>query len=237
MSGKFDFYLSIAHDKGLCALVKRCKDIDIKEYDEWTNGDAVIYFFDKYLLKSSQKIEAHKKKYVVALSEALKDLEWNYDIPAVMLAGIAYMEFGGDPPIQDYVAHCLRTVISNDPTGLLSSKSTPSYLTSFGNISMQLRRVAESLDYYGKLDYDLEKELINVLNNDKTALILVARHLVDLKNIDFSNKKGTDLTYEEMAVVVGRYNVGPNVSKERAGSCGYAQRFRSMIFKLQSWIK
>lgn len=25
MSGKFDFYLSIAHDKGLCALVKRCK--------------------------------------------------------------------------------------------------------------------------------------------------------------------------------------------------------------------
>ena len=24
MSGKFDFYLSIAHDKGLCALVKRC---------------------------------------------------------------------------------------------------------------------------------------------------------------------------------------------------------------------
>lgn len=102
---------------------------------------------------------------------------------------------------------------------------------------MQLRRAAESLDYYGKLDYDLEKELINVLNNDKTALILVARHLVDLKNIDFSNKKGTDLTYEEMAVVVGRYNVGPNVSKERAGSCGYAQRFRSMIFKLQSWIK
>ena len=24
LSGKFDFYLSIAHDKGLCALVKRC---------------------------------------------------------------------------------------------------------------------------------------------------------------------------------------------------------------------
>ena len=24
LSGRFDFYLSIAHDKGLCALVKRC---------------------------------------------------------------------------------------------------------------------------------------------------------------------------------------------------------------------
>ncbi len=98
---------------------------------------------------------------------------------------------------------------------------------------MQLRRAAESLDYYGKLNYDLEKELIDVLNNDKTAIILVARHLVDLKNIDFPDKKGTALTHEEMAVVVGRYNVGPDVSKERAGSCRYAQRYRSMIPKLQ----
>lgn len=31
MSGKFDFYLSIAHDKGLCALVKRCKEKNIKQ--------------------------------------------------------------------------------------------------------------------------------------------------------------------------------------------------------------
>lgn len=209
-------------------LKRKSKDIDIKEYDEWTNGDAVIYFFDKYLLKSSQKIEEHKKKYVVALSEALKDLEWNYDIPAIMLAGVAYMEFGGDPPIKDYGALALRKV-----TNIFG----PSNQTSFGNISMQLRRAAEALDYYGKLDYDLEKELIDVLNNDKTAIILVARHLVDLKNIDFPDKKGTDLTHEEMAVVVGRYNVGPDVSKERAGSCGYAQRFRSMIPKLQLWIK
>ena len=29
MSGKFDFYLSIAHDKGLCALVKRCNEYRI----------------------------------------------------------------------------------------------------------------------------------------------------------------------------------------------------------------
>ena len=31
MSGKFDFYLSIAHDKGLCALVKRCKGTPTKD--------------------------------------------------------------------------------------------------------------------------------------------------------------------------------------------------------------
>ena len=182
---------------------------------------------------------------MVALSEALKDLEWNYDIPAIMLAGVAYMEFGGDPPIQDYVTQLIRTLSNHDPTGIikiilekvgLGKLNQPSYETSFGNISMQLRRAAETLDYYGKLDYDLEKELIDTLNHDKTALILVARHLTDLKNIDFPDKKGTDLTYEEMAVVVGRYNIGPDVSAERAGSCGYAQRFLSMIPKLRSWI-
>ena len=155
------------------------------------------------------------------------------------------MEFGGDPPIQDYVTQLIRTLSNHDPTGIikiilekvgLGKLNQPSYETSFGNISMQLRRAAEALDYYAKLDYDLEKELIDTLNHDKTALILVARHLTDLKNIDFPDKKGTDLTYEEMAVVVGRYNIGPDVSAERAGSCGYAQRFLSMISKLKSWI-
>ena len=34
MSGKFDFYLSIAHDKGLCALVKRCNGKDIDGVEE-----------------------------------------------------------------------------------------------------------------------------------------------------------------------------------------------------------
>ncbi len=209
-------------------LKREARDIEIGDYDEWTNGDAALYFWDQHVTNSTKKIEEHKQKYVVALSDALKELERDYDIPALMLAGVAYMEFGGDPPFLDYAAYALRKVFDS---------SESARRTSFGNISMQIRRAAESLDYYGKLDYDLEKELINVLNNDKTALILVARHLVDLKNIDFPDKKGTDLTHEEMAVVVGRYNVGPDVSKERAGSCGYAQRFRSMIPKLQSWIK
>ena len=35
MSGKFDFYLSIAHDKGLCALVKRCNHRSIQVFTEY----------------------------------------------------------------------------------------------------------------------------------------------------------------------------------------------------------
>lgn len=48
MSGKFDFYLSIAHDKGLCALVKRCNGKQ-KEYEERTKA------------KKKAEIEARKQ--------------------------------------------------------------------------------------------------------------------------------------------------------------------------------
>lgn len=37
------------------------KDIDIKEYDEWTNGDAVIYFFDKYIKIISKNRRTQKE--------------------------------------------------------------------------------------------------------------------------------------------------------------------------------
>lgn len=44
MSGKFDFYLSIAHDKGLCALVKRCNPIRFN--DLCLSGDLWTYLAD-----------------------------------------------------------------------------------------------------------------------------------------------------------------------------------------------
>ena len=42
LSGKFDFYLSIAHDKGLCALVKRCKLFYYKKEDSTLKADFFI---------------------------------------------------------------------------------------------------------------------------------------------------------------------------------------------------
>jgi putative bacteriocin len=39
LSGKFDFYLSIAHDKGLCALVKRCNHKNNSNPDDYDYED------------------------------------------------------------------------------------------------------------------------------------------------------------------------------------------------------
>ena len=63
MSGKFDFYLSIAHDKGLCALVKRCKGS--KNKPKATNDFA------------SQITE--KKESIVSLTSEITSITANID--------------------------------------------------------------------------------------------------------------------------------------------------------------
>ena len=62
LSGKFDFYLSIAHDKGLCALVKRCKHtLNKLEYDSISN------------LRHFQSLD-EKNKYIALLKRELREI-------------------------------------------------------------------------------------------------------------------------------------------------------------------
>lgn len=61
-----------------------------------------------------------------------------WDIPPALLAGVAYNEVGGDPAWADGAAFELRKVIAN---------GKPADRTSFGDVSIQLRRAAQSLGY------------------------------------------------------------------------------------------
>ena len=61
MSGKFDFYLSIAHDKGLCALVKRCKE---KQFENLDKSDILAYRRQDYQIDVLvNNKEAAERKY------------------------------------------------------------------------------------------------------------------------------------------------------------------------------
>ena len=81
MSGKFDFYLSIAHDKGLCALVKRCKLVRI-EMKSVTIADGAVtggtlLSSENYLYDGSDRlirvVETDGDNVV------LHDFSWTYD--------------------------------------------------------------------------------------------------------------------------------------------------------------
>ena len=49
-----------------------------------------------------------------------------------------------------------------------------------------------------------------MLENDQTNILIVARHLSDLRDIDY--KGVNDLTDEQLGVVASRYNRGPDLS-------------------------
>lgn len=185
-------------------------------------------------------INKEKLQYVTALKDAISTVSKTYDLLPVMLGYVAYREYGGDHMWQDYVAHRIRSISESVPFGL--SNYTTSYTgvsenTSFGNISMQLRRAAESLDYYGEIEQAMEKELIKLLNDEKTAIILVARHLEDLKNYDFKNVSINKLTDDEIAIVVGRCNMGYSPSKETVLNGAYAKDFLQNKTKIESYLK
>ena len=62
MSGKFDFYLSIAHGKGLCALVKRCNNRIIKPEDFDFRESGAVFLSDTGRKSFLQKWQERKRE-------------------------------------------------------------------------------------------------------------------------------------------------------------------------------
>ncbi len=220
---------------------------EIFEFNEWDHKEWIPYLF-KRLSKQNCDISVDKSQYVVGISNIIKKASKFYDIPAVMIAGVAYNEFGGDPLFVDDVKYKFFKVLSDtlkkryittgDRRFLIAGEdfNNIAITTSFGNISMQIRRASETMGYDETLTKSEEELLISLLKDEKTAIFLVAAHLKDLMQIDFPNINSDDLTIEEMSIVVGRYQQGPDVSKEKARTSGYANDFLYHYDKLQELL-
>ena len=215
----------------------------VKDYREWSNYDALDYVMQKVSPIGDDILYLRKSAYVYATADVIKSASDFYGVPSLLIAGVAYNEFGGDPPIVDDAKYVVSKLTPDFLDGfgvdiggqkLRVDKNTSK--VSFGNISMQLRRAAETLGYYEELTTEQEQQMIELLRDDRTAIFLVAGHLRDLMQIDFPGVNPNDLTVDEMKVIIGRYNVGPDVSKEFAGNCGYALAFEKRIEKLRALI-
>jgi len=129
------------------------------------------------------------------------------DLPARLIGGVAFQEVGGDPSWVDDIAYRLRSL------GL--SRSKPPLFTSFGAISIQLRRAAETFGRDPKTlsesDYEM---LIEALKDPVSNIQIAAAHLADIRNLLFPGKSAADLTDEEIKIIATAYNRGPNHSLE-----------------------
>ena len=167
---------------------------------EWTIGDLIEWKASK----DDTTLFNFKKQWVKGYGDVIKAAAARYDLPEYLVAGVSYIEVGGDPLWIDDVAYNIRKVI---PTGKKAD------LTSFGNISMQIRTAAETLGYdSSNLTNVQRKAIISSLKDPRQNIFIAAKHLSDLRNIDFKGVGAKQLTTDQVKVIGTRYNRGGGLS-------------------------
>jgi RHS repeat-associated protein len=141
-----------------------------------------------------------KERFVYERREVIKAAAAKFDIPEQLLAGVAYTEIGGKDPIKPAV-HWARTYVpfTEDPDK-----------TSLGQFAVQVRRAAESLGYDPKnLSSGQRDAIVDSLKDPVQAVFIAAKHLSDLRDVDFKGKTAKQLTLSDVEVIGARYNQGP----------------------------
>ncbi|HEB0477989.1 TPA: hypothetical protein RYE97_004606 [Escherichia coli] len=141
-----------------------------------------------------------------------------YNLPAPLLAGVCWIEVGGDPSIVDMLAFDARTIDWSGPEWIdehITITSRPEK-TSFGAVSMQLRTAARTLGLdESKMDTSQLRELANCLQHDIFNIQLVARHIYQLAERDEFQSSLPHLTKEQIRIIGARYNRGMSLTLEK----------------------
>lgn len=180
----------------------------------------------KYLLDvaigNTDNIHDFKMQWINGYKDVINAAAKQYDIPPLLVAGVAYVEVGGDPEGSDAIMHSLREI---SPVG----KSAD--LTSFGNLSVQVAVAAETLGYDFKNLTDIQKEMvIESLEDSKENIFIASRNLAVLKYRDFGSTPANDLSDDQIKITATRHMLGAaySIGVVKA-SIGYGERF--MQFK------
>jgi hypothetical protein len=164
--------------------------------NEWDEGDFAAW------RTGLLKIEEFKNQWVCGYQEVIKIAAGKFNVPAKLLASIAWREVGGDPPIQDTIIRALRE------QGIL--RDAPPEETSFGDMSIQIRTAARALDYDpDNLTQGQLEAIVVSLTNPIMGIYIAAKHLSDLRMIYLPSKNDPQTISErEMQALAGAYNAG-----------------------------
>ena len=146
-----------------------------------------------------QYLYDYKDRWVRGYRDAIRAAADTYDIPRILLAGIAWVEVGGDPDWIDSAAYALRG-------------SEGELTTSIAPMSLQVRRAGEELGYDPDTMNDAQRDAVQAsLEDPQQAIFIAARHLATLRDVDFAGQGAADLSAEEVAIIAKRYNIGPDI--------------------------
>ncbi|TDN55963.1 hypothetical protein [Scandinavium goeteborgense] len=157
-------------------------------------------------------IRKFKDAWVGLNKEIIRVNAVNNVLPIELLAGVCWIEVGGDPNFIDRVAFDIRDFDWSGPAVVdrhLTVTKDP-IKTSFGSVSMQLRTAVTTLGMdVSKMSASQVRTLSYCLENDVYNIEIVARHLRQLAEFE---KFSTPLNLEQVRIIGARYNRGTGLS-------------------------
>ncbi len=141
---------------------------------------------------------AFKRQWVRGYRRPIIEAARRFDLPAGIVAGVAYKEASGKPEISDPGMYAVRNDVRRDRT-------------SFGPLSIQVRRGAESLGYgsSAQLSESSRRALIVSLSHRETNIFIAAKHLSDLRDRYVRGLDSQHFSRQQIEALGTLYNSGP----------------------------
>lgn len=161
-----------------------------------------------------QYARGFKDTWVKKHSSLIRSSALRYKLPPELLAGVCWIEVGGDPNIIDRFAFEVRVIDWSGPAYIDRNftVTSPPAKTSFGFVSMQLRTAAKTMGLDAdKMSTSELRSLSQCLEKDTYNINLVAMHLRQLADYD---KLPCPLSMNDVKIIGARYNRGTNTSLE-----------------------
>jgi hypothetical protein len=155
----------------------------------------------------------------------IREVALRHGFPAEVLAGVCWIEAGGDPVLIDRVAFEVRSFDWSGPDWMDRHMTVthPPARTSFGAVSMQLRTAAQTLGMNpATTTQDDLRTLARCLEHDVFNIDLVGRHLRQLIDLDGMQMHRPALSVPAIRVLGARYNRGASLTlKQIATNTSY----------------
>lgn len=153
-----------------------------------------------------------KLQFVRDYKSIINVAAYQYGIPAELLAGIAYKEFGGKPMWLDDLADWTRQNLPDWMRPAWTPVDGPPDNTSYGPLAIQVDTAAQALGYDAEHLADFQREaIIASLKDPEQCIMIAAKVLHDAKQAtDFALVEPADMTEAQIHQLAAVYNGGPH---------------------------
>ena len=204
------------------------RDINGATWDTWDSAGWLVGIGDEHQAKL---------RFVSDYKSIINVAAYQYGIPADLLAGVAYKEFGGKPMWLDDAADWARQNLPDWARPDWTPLSGPPDDTSYGPLAIQVDTAGRALGYDVEHLTDGQREaIIASLKDPEQCIMIAAKVLHDAKQeTDFALVEPDQMTEAQIHQLAAVYNGGPDWTA--AGPQHYADDLVAHLDDVRSALK